>query len=139
MNPPSQSRAATDAERAHLTEVRDGLLRLHKVLLDAERVRYERVNGRVDDMFQLLNLTINDPAFAWLRPLSTLIVAIDERTDDKKSPLSATDVKNINLEIRDMLTPSQTGNDFQRNYHWALQETPDAVIAHSVSVKALKV
>ena len=128
---------ATAEERKHLMEARNSLLRLHKVLLDAERVRYERANGRVDDMFKLLNLTIQDPAFAWLRPLSTLIVQIDERMDDKETPLSSSNVKDIRREIREMLTPRQTGDDFQRNYHWALQETPDAVIAHSASVKIL--
>jgi hypothetical protein len=129
--------AASSAEVAQLAAVRNQLLRLHKILLDAERVRYERANGRVTDMFQLLNLTIHDPAFAWLRPLSTLIVEIDEKMEDKEKPLTTADVKGMRGEIRVMLTPSQTGDEFQRNYHWALQETAEAVIAHSETVKAL--
>src|SRR3954471_18188374 len=120
---------------AQLTPVRNQLLRLHKILLEIERQRYERTNGRVDDMFQLLNLTINDPAFAWLRPLSALIVSIDEKMEDKDTPLTDASAKTLLREVRELVTPSQTGNDFQRNYHWALQESPDVVIAHAATIK----
>ena len=137
MNEPTISSPATALEQARLTELRNSLLKLHKVLLEAERVRYERVNGRVNDMFQLLNLTIHDPAFAWLRLLSALIVEIDEKMEDKEVLLSSRDVKNFRAEVRQMLTPRQTGDDFQRNYHWALQESPDAVIGHSAAMKVL--
>lgn len=133
----SRSAEATPTERAQLTEVRNGLLRLHKVLLDWERIRYERANGRIEDLMKLLHLTINDPAFAWLRELSALIVQIDERMEDKKVPLTSATVKTLHGEVRALLSPSQTGGDFQRNYYWALQETPDIVVAHSGMVKLL--
>ncbi len=133
----SDSPEATPDERARLTETRNGLLRLHKVLLDWERIRYERVNGRITDNMRLLHLTINDPAFAWLRELSALIVQIDERMEDKKTPLTSAAAKTLRKEVRGLLTPSQTGGDFQRNYYWALQETPDIVVAHSNMMKLL--
>ena len=88
-------------------------------------------------MVRANGLTINDPAFAWLRGVSALIVQIDERMEDKKAPLTSTDAKNLRAEVRDLLTPSQTGNDFQRNYYWALQETPDIVVEHSGMIKHL--
>jgi hypothetical protein len=128
---------ASPQERSGLTETRNALLRLHKVLLDWERIRYERANGRIEDNMRLLHLTINDPAFAWLRGISALIVQIDERMEDKKVPLSSADVKSFRAEVRELLTPSQTGNDFQRNYYWALQETPDIVVEHSSMIKRL--
>jgi hypothetical protein len=134
----SQSaKPASADERQQLTRVRNSLLALHKILLELERQRYERTNGRITDMFQLLNLTINDPAFAWLRPLSALIVQIDEKLDDKDEPMTSEQIKAVRKEIRELLTPSQVGSDFQRNYHWALQESPDAVIAHGSLIKAL--
>jgi hypothetical protein len=133
----SDSPEATPAERAQLTETRHGLLRLHKVLLDWERIRYERSNGRIADNMTLLHLTINDPAFAWLRELSALIVQIDERMEDKKVPSTQATVKSLRSEVRRLLSPSQTGGDFQRNYYWALQETPDIVVAHSAMMKLL--
>ena len=131
------SSPATADERQHLGAIRNSLLALHKILLEVERVRYERTNGRITDMFQLLNLTINDPAFAWLRPLSALIVQIDEKLDDKENPMTSAQASVLRREIRELLTPKQVGSDFQRNYHWALQESPDAVIAHSSTTKGL--
>jgi hypothetical protein len=133
----NESPEATSSERARLTDARNGLLRLHKTLLDWERIRYERSNGRISDNMKLLHLTINDPAFAWLRELSALIVQIDERMEDTKAPLTSSDVKSLRTEIRELLAPSQTGGDFQRNYYWALQETPDIVVAHSSMLKLL--
>jgi hypothetical protein len=137
MTDADHSPPATAEERAKLTDIRNGLLGLHKILLEWERIRYEKVNGRIDDMFKLLHLTINDPAFAWLRELSALIVQLDERIDDKKDPLRSSEVKALRAEARALLSPSQTGTDFQRNYYWALQETPDIVIAHSAAVRLL--
>ncbi|HET9425925.1 MAG TPA: hypothetical protein VFO55_11175 [Gemmatimonadaceae bacterium] len=131
------SAPASPVERAQVIAIRDALLALHKVLLETERVRYERINGRITDMFQLLNLTIHDPAFAWLRPLSALIVEIDEQLDDKEEPLTSDQASATRAEVRVLLTPSQVGPDFQRNYHWALQESPDAVIAHSAAIRSL--
>lgn len=128
---------ATASERARLTETRNGLLSLHKTLLDWERIRHEKANGRIEDLMTLLTLTINDPAFAWLRELSALIVQIDERMEDNKIPLTSADVKLLRAEVRELLSPSQTGDDFQRNYYWALQETPDIVVAHSAMLKLL--
>jgi hypothetical protein len=135
--PDNSTSAASSEERKQLVAIRNTLLPLHKVLLETERVRYERSNGRVGDMFQLLNLTIHDPAFAWLRPLSALIVEIDERLDDKEKPLTSAEAAAFRKEVRELLTPSQVGGDFQRNYHWALQESPDAVIGHSAALKGL--
>jgi len=128
---------ASADERQQILTVRNALLALHKILLELERQRYERTNGRITDMFQLLNLTINDPAFAWLRPLSALIVQVDEKLDDKDNPMTSAQAEAMRKEIRELLSANQVGNDFQRNYHWALQESPDAVIAHGGIVKLL--
>src|ERR1051326_4011994 len=105
--PANLSPEATNEERARLTEVRNALLKLHKVLLDWERIRYEKANGRIEDMMTLLNLTINDPAFAWLRGLSTLVVQIDERMEDKKVPMSTASAKSLIGEARKLLHPRQ--------------------------------
>ncbi|HEX9937034.1 MAG TPA: hypothetical protein VGB15_07920 [Longimicrobium sp.] len=63
--------------RSRLVEVRRGLLRLHKALIDSERGQWERSRGPVTSS-QLLQALIEDPFFAWLRPFSGLIVQIDE-------------------------------------------------------------
>ena len=69
-----------DADRALLVELRRLLLQLHKTLIDWQRAEYERVHGRLQTT-QLLNVMFNDPAFAWLRSMSGLIVRIDETLD----------------------------------------------------------
>ena len=135
---PDSKQAAAPEERSHILGIRNALLALHKILLELERQRYERTNGRINDMFQLLNLTINDPAFAWLRPLSAFIVEIDEKADDKEQPMTSAEVAAFLKQSRTLLSPNQVGNDFQRNYHWALQESPEVVIAHAALLKGIK-
>ena len=51
-----------------LKDLRSGLLRLHKVLLDWERSGYERIHGR-QSSHDLLQVLLSDPQFAWLRPM----------------------------------------------------------------------
>src|SRR3954447_15035104 len=102
----------SSGERQHLISIRNSLLALHKILLELERQRYERTNGRINDMFQLLNLTINDAAFAWLRPLSAFIVEIDEKADDKEKPMTSGEAAAFLKEARILLSPNQVGNDF---------------------------
>lgn len=67
--------------RARLGEVRRALLKLHKALLDDERIQYERVRGRVESSGALLQLILHDEWFAYLRPLSALVAQIDELLD----------------------------------------------------------
>ena len=63
--------------RDRLRDVRLRLLDLHKVLLDDTKAAYEMDRGRIPSNATLLQLVINDPWFAWLRPLSELVVRID--------------------------------------------------------------
>ena len=63
---------------AHLNHIFQALLRLHKALLDDERVSYERVHGRIPSNGAFLQLVLGDAWFAWLRPLSQLMVKLDE-------------------------------------------------------------
>jgi hypothetical protein len=73
----SRRNPTPDPLRSRLVELRRGLLRLHKALLDSERSAYERSNGPITNS-KLLQLLLEDPYFAWLRPYSGLIVEIDE-------------------------------------------------------------
>ena len=56
--------------RKRLLDVRGSLLSLHKALILAEQVTFERINGRVASTSQLLQLVLNDPWFTWLHPRS---------------------------------------------------------------------
>ena len=66
-----------EPDRQLLVDLRRALLHLHKTLLEWERTAYEKIHGRTSPG-ALLTALMNDAQFAWLRPLSELIVRIDE-------------------------------------------------------------
>lgn len=116
------------AERGLLTDLRHALLHLHKTLLEWERTGYERIHGRVSG-HELLQAILHDPQFAWLRPLSELIVRIDEMLEHE-SPDMPGDVSAILDRARALVSPDEASGPYTQRYHVALQEHPDAVLAH---------
>ena len=82
---------ATELTRDALKELRHGLLRLHKLLLDLERRDFERARGRIANSYELLQLVLKDPWFDWLHRLSELIVQIDEGLDTRDTEHTMTD------------------------------------------------
>ena len=150
----------TDADRALLIELRRLLLQLHKTLIDWQRAEYETTHGRLQTT-QLLNVMFNDAAFAWLRSMSGLIVRIDEALDPPSRPEAASarprrsspaderaeagvKPKKDPIEsgplvaaARELIAP-EAGSPYGQRYHAALQELPDAVLAHRDLVTLLK-
>ena len=116
--------------REQLTRVRTVLLRLHKTLLDFERAGYERERGKIDNSYAFLQLVMSDAWFAWLRQLSELIVEMDELLAAKETPKDATALALIQ-QANLMLTPSESGSEFQKKYFVAMQQSPEVVLAHS--------
>ena len=129
----------SESSRTQLKELRQGLLKLHKLLLDLERRGYERARGRISNSYEFLQLVLKDPWFDWLHRLSELIVQIDEALDTLASETPATeeDVKALISRARTLLAPAETGTEFQKNYFLALQQSPDVVLLHSELVKML--
>jgi hypothetical protein len=121
--------------RKRLLDMRGSLLGLHKALILAEQVTYERINGRVASNSELLQLVLNDPWFTWLHPLSQLVVRLDELLDDR-TELSLVEVEHFLIEARALIRPSEEGDGFERSYYEALQREPDVIFAH-VEVKRL--
>lgn len=126
----SEDSALPAAVRRRLNDARLGLLALHKALLDYERIRFERTHGRVETTGAFLQLAIGDPQFAWLRPISELVVQIDELlvSDEPGAEVDADTVMN---HARKLLRADEQGDDFQRRYHRALQDSPEVVLAHA--------
>jgi len=89
--------------------MRGSLLSLHKALILAEQVTYERINGRVESTGQLLQLVLNDPWFTWLHPVSQLVVRIDDLLEDG-SELSPVEVEHFLIEARSLIRPSEEGD-----------------------------
>jgi hypothetical protein len=123
-----------DSDRALLTEMRRLLLQLHKTLIDWQRRDYETTHGRLQTT-QLLQVIFNDPAFAWLRTMSGLIVRIDEALEVKPPDISETGP--LVAAAREMIAP-EAGSAYAARYHAALQELPEAVLAHRDLVQLLK-
>ena len=123
-----------------LKEIRQGLLKLHKLLLDMERRGYERARGwKINNSYEFLQLVLKDPWFDWLHRLSELIVQIDETLDTIGSDKAASeaDARELITRAKSLLSPSENGTEFQKNYFLALQQSPDVVLLHSEIGKLL--
>jgi hypothetical protein len=128
----------TPADRQLLFDLRKALLHLHKTLLDWERSAYERVHGRASAS-ELLKAIVEDSQFAWLRPISELIVRIDEVVEgDDASDDGHVAVEAVVARAREVVALSETGTPNAQRYLRALQEHPDAVFAHRAVTNVLK-
>ena len=124
-----------DRTQERLTRLRNGLLRLHRALLESEKAAYERDVARINSTGQYLELVLNDPWFAWLRELSQFIVLIDE-TLDFEDPATAADADRLTSQARNLIAPSEWANGFARKYFEAMQRDPDVVLAHRDMLRA---
>ena len=123
--------------RQRLTELRDALLRLHKALMETERIGYEKTFGKISSPFTFLKLLTEDPWFAWFRPVSQLIAEMDEKLDAKE-PLTKAVVDELFSRAKTMLVPTEGGEGFSQHYDEALQRDPDVVFAHAAVAKLLR-
>jgi hypothetical protein len=121
---------------ARLRAWRTSLLALHKVLVDAELLRYGAAHGPVNGPHHALRLLSDDPWFQWLRPMLVLVVQMDERLADDK-PLADEELEAFRQETRALLQPpadTPVGREYQRS----LQELPAAVVVHGKLLELLK-
>ena len=120
--------------RTRLGAVRRALLKLHKALLDDERIEFERVRGRIASSGEFLQLVLNDEWFAYLRPLSALVVQIDELLDAEEAAQAEADA--LMAQARALLRPDADGaSGLGERYRAALQRAPDVVLAHAAVAK----
>ena len=124
-----------DSQVHLLTDLRLGLLRLHKTLLEMERINYEKVSGRVNSG-ELLQIVLNHPQFGWLRIISALLVEIDELLDDE-DPADASDFAELTSQARRLLTAPEN-EEFKTKYQAALQLEPAVVMAHANIMQLLR-
>jgi hypothetical protein len=124
-----------DPTRERLKNLRNGLLRLHKSLLDSEKAFYERDVARITSTGQFLDLVLNDPWFAWLRELSQFVVLVDETLDFKEEPATAADATTLIGRARELVSPAEDGGEFARKYWETMQRDPNAVLAHRDMMK----
>jgi hypothetical protein len=128
----------SDAAREKLVEVRQTLLVLHKALLDSERTSYEIVHGPIASPAAFLQLLINDSWFAWLRPITALVVEIDETLAAKKPPATSRDFERLVNDTRALLSPSRDADGFWQRYSGVMQRDPGVSVVHEEIEKKLR-
>lgn len=114
---------------ARLRALRTAVLALHKAALDAERGRYEQAHGPIGGPQQVLRLVMDDPFFAWLRPLSDFVIQADIRLSDRKVLLPS-DVDRFASQLRSMVQSQSQTDKFAVEYRRTLQDVPDVVVLH---------
>jgi hypothetical protein len=122
-------RVTKPASPPPLAALRDGLLAVHKALLDLTRAGYEREHGPVGGPGALLQLLLNDDAFAWLRPVSTLAARADELLEE--DDVAEAERSAIAVTAGELLTPEEHGTGFGKRYFDAIQSAPDVAMAHA--------
>lgn len=126
-----------DETRGKLKDLSKAFLRLHKILLDGAKADYEAKNGKINGANQYLQLVIDDPHFAWLRKMSSLIALIDEATSLRR-PASEDEAQALLVESKTLLEFNDADENFNDKFQTALQTTPDASVTHNDALGLLK-
>jgi hypothetical protein len=122
----------SDDARAAIRELARALRALHRHALTVTQQSFEKLHGRVRGPGELLQLAVHDPLFAWLRPLSQEIVALDELAEADEIGLQDLDAARASVvELLD------SNVEFRGTYLVYLQEEPDLVLAHATVRKVL--
>ena len=114
------------AHKPALLEVAAALREVHRTLVQAVRATYEREIGPAGGPGQMLRLLTEHPYFAWLHPMSELIVDLDSLLAQEILPAGT--VAGVRHEI-DRLTQAG-GSPFWEKYAPLLQTDTDVVMAH---------
>ena len=125
-----------DETRANLKDLSKAMLRLHKTLLDAAKSEYESKNGAIASVNEYFQLVIDDPHFAWLRKISSLIALIDEAVSVRR-PASETEAKALENEAKLLLNFQDGDSNFNDKFQIALQNNQDAVLGYNDALKYL--
>ena len=128
--PDDETRAAL---RSALREVSRVLIPLHRALIDAAKDDYAFAFGAMPQPTQLLRLLNDDPFFAWLKPITALIVEIDEMARRDFEPADAEAIAG-RLET---LFGNGNNREFAQQYVPILQRSVDVAAHHAAVRKTL--
>lgn len=129
----NESDLLNDTTRTRLDDISRALLKLHKSLLDDERIIYEAENGAVspNDMFRL---ALGHPQFMWLGKMLTLIAQLDEAASPRR-PATETQAQLLLTEARAMLTLQHNDQTFVERLQNALARSTDATDKHQEALQ----
>jgi len=101
---------------------------LHKALIDAAQRDYEKAHGKVTSPYALFALVAQDPAFAWLQPMTRLIVEIEDVIGRPLPPPANSDVVELRKKIDRLLVTA--GEPFSTQYLSLVQSSPEVAAEH---------
>ena len=122
--------SSTNSDLQQLRQLRPLLLRLHKALLDSEKVVYEQFHGRIQSPNEYFRLVTEHEWFNWLRPISQYIVQIDDVLKAKE-PVSESEISEVLNRAKILLQPAEEGTTLERRYFRAIQRDPDIALMHA--------
>lgn len=128
--PDDETRAAM---RSALREISRNLIPLHRALIDAAKEDYAFVFGPVQQPTHLLRLLNEDAFFAWLKPITALIVDIDEMA---RRDFERADAEAVAGRV-EALFGNAPERDFSEHYVPILQRSVDVAANHAALRKAL--
>jgi hypothetical protein len=126
----SSVNSSLDSALQQLREVRLSILRLHKALLESERVVYEQFHGRIQSSGEFFRLVVDHEWFSWLRPISQFIIQMDDVLKSKE-PVTIDQVNILLKQAEQMLQPNQEGSTLEKRYYRAIQRDPNIAMMHS--------
>jgi hypothetical protein len=118
----------TSSHRAQLKELASALREAHKTLIELVRREYEYANGRVGGSGEMLNLVLHDETFAWIRPLSGLIVEVDELAD-RDEAVTEKEAGLVRARIEKLIT-TEDPRGFGSRYIELLASEPKLAMSH---------
>jgi hypothetical protein len=117
-----------DKRLAMVDELRHVLLELHKAMIDAQRVSYERDHGRIGSAGEFLGLVLEHPEFGWIRELSALIASLDEWAE-LSDKVGDAELTTITDKLRSLVQAGGS-SDFNHQYWVMAEATPNVLVAH---------
>jgi hypothetical protein len=112
-----------NSSNAKLDRMAAAMRTLHKALIDQTQREYERAHGKVTSPYTLFSLVTSDPAFAWLQPMTRLIVEMEDLIGRKETPPSEAEVAAMRRNIDLLLTAE--GQPFSTKYLGLVQSSPE--------------
>jgi hypothetical protein len=112
-------------------EVRHAMLELHRRMIDAQRIQYERLHGRIATTNEFLGLVLEHPEFEWIRALSALVAQLDEwRENEEANAADEEDFEAILETLRRLVQRNGPNTQFAARYWEMIDSTPEVLIEH---------
>ena len=115
-----------NSSKAKLDRMAAAMRTLHKALIDQTQREYERAHGKVTSPYTLFSLVTSDPAFAWLQPMTRLIVEMEDLVGRKENPPTEAEIAEMRKRIDGLLVTQ--GQPFSDKYLGLVQSSPEIAV-----------